>query len=310
MLEVGFGYASDGFHHAYVLEAGQDFFAPQKPSGLQPYPADGQQGVPVGWEKNENPDPFPGLSGEIGYPITVFPVHGGSGFVTAQLSLTRVGDTAKVPVAQSPAPRNYAFATAEPLLPGTEYHAALFYTMRNEYDGSETSGVLVWEFTTAGPPPSTTTTATTTTATTTTATTTTTTAPPDPTTTTVPPPASSTTTVPPPAFVDVAGHPYRAAIEAVAAAGIVQGSFDAQGRRIFRPDQPVVRQQFAKMIVEALSLPVSEADVCLFADVDRSGPAELYPDNYVAVAAAWGITRGTTPHRRASPLGGPSPGRR
>jgi hypothetical protein len=62
----------------------------------------------------------------------------------------------------------------------------------------------------------------------------------------------------------------------------------------FRPTNLVVRQQFAKMIVLSLNLPVSESDHCSFADVDRSGPSSLYPDNYVAVAASKGITRGTS----------------
>ncbi len=291
VLQVGFGYASDGLHHAYVLEAGQDHLASSWASAVQPYPADGQRDVPVLWFENESPDPFPGVSGEIGYPLTVFPVHGGSGFVSAELTLTRVGDSAQIPLVQSSWPANYAFAARAPLVPGTRYHAALFYTMRNQYDQSQTSGVVTWEFTTAGDPAPTTTTTTPAPPTTST----TTTAPPTTTTTTTVPPTTTTTTRPPLSFTDVpAAHPYRVAIEALSALGVVQGSFDLQGRRVFRPDEAVVRQHFAKMIVEGLGLPVGEEDVCPFPDVDRSGPGGLYPDNYVAVAAARGITRGTS----------------
>ncbi len=55
-----------------------------------------------------------------------------------------------------------------------------------------------------------------------------------------------------------------------------------------------MRQQFAKMIVLTGQYPVSEANVCPFMDVESSGPGELYPDNYVAVCAAKGITLGKT----------------
>ena len=57
----------------------------------------------------------------------------------------------------------------------------------------------------------------------------------------------------------------------------------------------MTRQQFAKMIALALDLPVSEADVCPFGDVEAAGPGILYPDHYVAACAARGITLGTGP---------------
>jgi hypothetical protein len=65
----------------------------------------------------------------------------------------------------------------------------------------------------------------------------------------------------------------------------------------FRADSPVNRQQFAKMIVKAMGYPVSEADVCPFTDVPSSQSLTdpLYPDHYVAVCAARGITVGKTP---------------
>lgn len=92
-------------------------------------------------------------------------------------------------------------------------------------------------------------------------------------------------------FTDVpAAHPYRQAILALAQAGVVSGKTETE----FRPDDPVMRQQFAKMIVLGCEYPASENDLCRFKDVTKSGAASLYPDNYVAVCAARGITTGKT----------------
>ncbi len=94
---------------------------------------------------------------------------------------------------------------------------------------------------------------------------------------------------PTPSFPDVpASHPYYDAITDLAGRGIVNGYPGGT----FEPDRPVSRQQFAKMIVLTAGYQVSEADVCPFTDVEVSGPGSLYPDNYVAVAAAHGITNG------------------
>ncbi|MHB1343347.1 MAG: CAP and S-layer homology domain-containing protein [Thermoleophilia bacterium] len=91
-------------------------------------------------------------------------------------------------------------------------------------------------------------------------------------------------------FRDVTNtHPYAEAIAELSKAQIVNGYDDGT----FRPQNPVWRQHFAKMIVCALGLPVSEADRAAFSDVDDYGPATLYPDNYIAVAESAGITRGT-----------------
>ncbi len=87
-------------------------------------------------------------------------------------------------------------------------------------------------------------------------------------------------------------HPYAAAIAELSARGIIAGYTDGD----FRPDDPVLRQQFAKMIVLALGLPTSENDISPFIDVaSSSGSDPFYPDHYVAVAAAHGITRGISP---------------
>ncbi|MGI5939921.1 MAG: S-layer homology domain-containing protein [Thermoleophilia bacterium] len=82
-------------------------------------------------------------------------------------------------------------------------------------------------------------------------------------------------------FVDVpSSHAYHVQIETMAQLGVLEGYNDGT----FRPDDPVTRQQFAKMAVEAMRIAVSEADVCSFIDVQRSGADSLYPDNYVAAA--------------------------
>jgi uncharacterized repeat protein (TIGR02543 family) len=95
-------------------------------------------------------------------------------------------------------------------------------------------------------------------------------------------------------FPDVpTSHPYYSAITDLAARGVLGGYPDGR----FGPDDPVTRQQFAKLIVLAAGYPVSEADVCPFDDVTKGGPGTLYPDNYVAVCAAKGITTGKTATR-------------
>ena len=86
-------------------------------------------------------------------------------------------------------------------------------------------------------------------------------------------------------------NPYYAAITDLAYRGIVSGFNNGT----FGPADPVTRQQFAKMVVLAGEYPVSESDVCPFADVVTSGPAGFFPDNYVAVCASHGITTGKTP---------------
>jgi hypothetical protein len=100
-------------------------------------------------------------------------------------------------------------------------------------------------------------------------------------------------------FPDVpAGSPFADAINELARDGVISGF--ANGT--FGPNQPVTRQQFAKMIVRAAGFPVSPADACPFLDVMTSTPGHyldandpLYPDHYVAVASAHGITVGITP---------------
>ena len=92
-------------------------------------------------------------------------------------------------------------------------------------------------------------------------------------------------------FPDVpATHPHYDAINALVSRSIIGG----YGNGSFGPGDPITRQQFAKMVVLTCGYPVSENDICRFTDVQRSGAATLYPDNYVAVCAARGIAVGKT----------------
>jgi len=93
-------------------------------------------------------------------------------------------------------------------------------------------------------------------------------------------------------FSDVsATHSYHTAIESMAARGVITGFADGS----FRPDEPVSRQQFAKMIIRALGLDTT-GETCPFGDVAESLDAgdPSYPRAYVAVCAAAGITKGLT----------------
>ncbi len=95
-------------------------------------------------------------------------------------------------------------------------------------------------------------------------------------------------------FGDVgASHPYVTAISDLASRGLINGFPDGT----FRPDAPVEREQFAKMIVKTLGLPVSAADADPFTDVPRNlDPADpFYPDKYVAVCYEKGLTDAKTP---------------
>lgn len=94
-----------------------------------------------------------------------------------------------------------------------------------------------------------------------------------------------------PSFFDVyPTNPYYGAITDLAGRGIITGFQNGN----FGPNDPVTRQQFAKMIVLTGGYPVSEVDVCPFTDVAVSGPGSLFPDNYVAVCAERGIAVGKT----------------
>lgn len=92
-------------------------------------------------------------------------------------------------------------------------------------------------------------------------------------------------------FIDLPmGHAYRRAIENLFILEIMSG-YDATH---FGPNDPLLRQQFAKMIVLTTGVSCTEADHCRFVDVSNSGPGSLYPDNYVEAAAREELTRGTS----------------
>jgi hypothetical protein len=91
---------------------------------------------------------------------------------------------------------------------------------------------------------------------------------------------------------DVSGSPYLAAIVELSSRGIINGYEDGT----FRPNNPVTRQQFAKMIVKTLGYAVTGTETCPFTDVAaQSGTDPLYPSKYVAVCALHAITTGKTP---------------
>jgi len=93
-------------------------------------------------------------------------------------------------------------------------------------------------------------------------------------------------------FPDVpASHPYHDAIADLASRGIISGYTTGY----FGPGDPVMRQQFTKMVTRTGEYPVSLSDICPFGDVAlQMGTDPLYPSRYVAVAAAHGITIGKT----------------
>jgi hypothetical protein len=102
-----------------------------------------------------------------------------------------------------------------------------------------------------------------------------------------------------PRFPDVpTGYQYYAAIEDLAARGIVEGFADGN----FRPLDLVWRQQFAKMIVLTMAAYAPAAytatlsDMCTFADASTIThvDGELYAYHYVAKAASTGLTIGYT----------------
>jgi len=101
-----------------------------------------------------------------------------------------------------------------------------------------------------------------------------------------------TATVPEPdpgeaGFIDIASSPYGAAIESLAAAGIVNGFGDGT----FRPDATVARAQFAKMIVGALGVAPHSSTVTRFIDLGAADAAG-YPHKFVQAAFDGGITYG------------------
>ena len=94
-------------------------------------------------------------------------------------------------------------------------------------------------------------------------------------------------------FVDTGGSPYASAIDALSGAGIVNGYPTDSGWQ-FRPQNPLYRAQFAKMMAGAWGLIVDEYLPIAFGDLGPDVPDDLYPHEHVAVAAQHGITQGIT----------------
>lgn len=99
-------------------------------------------------------------------------------------------------------------------------------------------------------------------------------------------------------FLDVKlGHYYYEPIQGLGEAGVIDG-YPAEGGKEYRPDNRLWRAQFAKMILGVLQVPVNEDDwqdsAPPFTDLGPDLPDVLYPHEYVAKAAALGITNGVT----------------
>lgn len=96
-------------------------------------------------------------------------------------------------------------------------------------------------------------------------------------------------------FLDVAASsPYHTAIIGMALKGIVDG-YPSGVSWEFRPLDSVKRAQFTKMIDGVLGLTVTEDVLIPFNDLGADALDNLYPHEYVAVAAAAGITTGVRP---------------
>lgn len=84
-------------------------------------------------------------------------------------------------------------------------------------------------------------------------------------------------------------HPYSIAINDMAERGVITGYADGR----FGPSDLVTRQQFAKMAVKTLDLPVTGNETCPFVDVSGpTGSDPFYPAKYIAVCAQYNITKG------------------
>ena len=89
-------------------------------------------------------------------------------------------------------------------------------------------------------------------------------------------------------FSDVSrDHPYAVAIVDLAGRSMISGY--ANGK--FGPDDPVLRQQFAKMIVLSIGFKVDAEESSAFSDVSATR-ADLYPGGFAAAAAKNGLVLG------------------
>jgi hypothetical protein len=92
-------------------------------------------------------------------------------------------------------------------------------------------------------------------------------------------------------YSDTYNNPdYPEAVSTLSDLGVITGFTDGT----FKPHDPVTRQQFAKMIVKLLGFTVTGDEHCPFVDVATgTSPSDpFYPDKYIAVCAANGVTQG------------------
>ena len=93
-------------------------------------------------------------------------------------------------------------------------------------------------------------------------------------------------------FQDVEGlHRYRTAILGVYEQGVA-GGYVVGGDHFFRPEAPLLRAQFVKMVCEAFGVPVTEDMTSAFTDLGSDDPGSLYPHEYVAALSAREILKG------------------
>ncbi|MHB8869189.1 MAG: S-layer homology domain-containing protein [Thermoleophilia bacterium] len=88
--------------------------------------------------------------------------------------------------------------------------------------------------------------------------------------------------------------PFLTAVTELSDRGVVHGYGTGAGRE-FRPDRELLRAQLAKIMVEALGLPVDETMTSGFTDLGPEDPASLYPHQYVAAATRAGLFVGKSP---------------
>ncbi len=84
-----------------------------------------------------------------------------------------------------------------------------------------------------------------------------------------------------PKFTDIDDSPYQASINSLASRSMIGGYAD----NTFKPDNPLQREQFAKMAVLTMGYAVTAADVSTFMDTPPANATDpFYPGSYVAVA--------------------------
>lgn len=101
---------------------------------------------------------------------------------------------------------------------------------------------------------------------------------------------------PKPAFADLAPNGlYRSATEWLGEQGYATGYPDGETFK-FRGEQPLLRSQLGKLLVEILDIPLSE-EPASFSDLEMGGSADSYAVRATATLANLGILKGTGGHR-------------